>query len=98
VEGILTLCIVYAITAIKGGGWYWQQSVLQTLGMPRFDWIPESVWVADFGDFYMLYGGLVLAYNTIERLVPRTQRSRNNIDTDVLSQRSQCHEDSPRSR
>jgi ethanolaminephosphotransferase len=70
VEGILTLCIVYAITAVKGGGWYWQQSVLQVVGVPKFDWIPERVWTADFGDFYMLYGGLVLVYNTIERLGP----------------------------
>jgi ethanolaminephosphotransferase len=70
VEGILTLCIVYAITAVKGGGWYWQQSMLQTLGVPHWDWIPQQAWEADFGDFYMLYGGLVLVFNTIERYVP----------------------------
>ena len=70
VEGIITLCIVYAITAVKGGGWYWQQSVLETFGVPRFDWIPDIVWNQDFGDFYILYGGLVLTYNTIERFVP----------------------------
>jgi ethanolaminephosphotransferase len=69
VEGILTLCIVYAITAVKGGGSYWQQSMLQTLGVPHWDWIPQQAWEADFGDFYMLYGGLVLVFNTIERYV-----------------------------
>ena len=71
VEGILTLCIVYAITAVKGGGWYWQQSMLQALGVPKSDWIPELARKADFGDFYILYGGLVLVFNTVERSVLR---------------------------
>lgn len=69
VEGILTLCVVYAITAVKGGGWYWQQPMLETLGMPRFSWLPQSAYEADFGDFYVLYGGLVLAFNVFERYV-----------------------------
>ena len=69
VEGILTLCVVYAITAVKGGGWYWQQSVLSVIGVPKYEWIPESIYAADFADFYMLYGGLVLVYNTVERWV-----------------------------
>lgn len=69
VEGVLTLCIVYAITAVKGGGWYWQQPMLQALGVPRVDWLPQTAYEADFGDFYMLYGGLVLMFNTIERCV-----------------------------
>ena len=43
VEGILTLCIVYAITAFMGGGSYWQQSMLQTLGVPEWKSIPEVV-------------------------------------------------------
>lgn len=69
VEGILTLAIVYGITAVKGGGWYWQQSMLQALGVPHWGWIPDIAWKADFGDFYMLYGGLVLVYNTVDRFV-----------------------------
>jgi ethanolaminephosphotransferase len=77
VEGILTLCIVYAITAVKGGGWYWQQSMLQTLSVPHWEWIPNQAWEADFGDFYMLYGGIVLVFNTIERYEsPRTAQPR----------------------
>ena len=67
VEGILTLCIVYAITAIKGGGWYWQQPMLEALGFPRVSWLPRQAYEADFGEFYMLYGGLVLVYGTIAR-------------------------------
>ena len=69
VEGILTLCIVYAITAVKGGGWYWQQPMLYALGVPKVEWVPERAYEADFGDFYMLYGGLVLVFNTVERYV-----------------------------
>ncbi|KAK3700325.1 Phosphotransferase [Vermiconidia calcicola] len=78
VEGILTLCIVYAITAVKGGGWYWQQAMLPTLGVPRMAWIPNQVWEADFGDFYMFYGGLVLVYSTVEsaRNVMKTRHDR----------------------
>ncbi|KAK3048995.1 Phosphotransferase [Extremus antarcticus] len=78
VEGILTLCIVYAITAIKGGGWYWQQSMLQTMGVPNYSWIPARAYEADFGDFYMLYGGIVLVFNTIEsaRNVMKSRRDR----------------------
>ena len=66
---MLTLCIVYAITAVKGGGSYWQQPMLQALGLPTPEWLPERALKADFGDFYMLYGGLVLVFNTIERCV-----------------------------
>jgi len=66
VEGILTICIVYAITAVKGAS-YWQQPMLQALGVPVFDWLPKAAYTADFGDFYMVYGSLVLIFNTVER-------------------------------
>lgn len=69
VEGILTLVIVYAITAWKGSGSYWQQSVLQTIGVPHFTFIPDMAYKMDFGEFYVVYGGLVLVYNTAERFV-----------------------------
>lgn len=73
VEGILTLCVVYAITAVKGGGWYWHQPMLETIGVSRKGALghvlPKMAWEADFIDFYMLYGGLVLVFNTIERFV-----------------------------
>ena len=69
VEGILTLCVVYAVTAIKGGGWYWQQPMLETLGLPTPAWLPEAALKADFADFYIFYGGVVLVYNTFERCV-----------------------------
>ena len=67
VEGILTLCIVYAITAIKGGGSFWQQSMLQTFGVPENDFIPEYFYKLPFNEWYMVYGGIVLVFNTLQR-------------------------------
>lgn len=67
VEGIVTLCIVYAITAVKGGGSYWQQPMLTALGVPKYDFLPNVAYEMDFGDFYMVYGGLVLVFNTVQR-------------------------------
>ena len=67
VEGILTLCIVYAVTAVKGGGSYWQQPMLAALGVPHYDVLPKVAYQMDFGDFYLAYGGLVLVFNTVER-------------------------------
>lgn len=66
VEGILTLCVVYAVTAVKGAS-YWQQSMLPALGLPKYGFIPDVIYQADFGAFYMFYGGLVLVFNTVER-------------------------------
>lgn len=67
VEGILTLCIVYAITAIKGGGSFWQQSMLQTFGVPENGLIPEYFYKLPFNEWYMVYGGIVLVFNTLQR-------------------------------
>lgn len=67
VEGILTLVIVYAITAFKGAGSYWQQPMLQALGVPKTGFIPNAAYEMDFGEFYVVYGGLVLVFNTAER-------------------------------
>jgi ethanolaminephosphotransferase len=67
VEGILTLCIVYAITAVKGGGSYWHQSMIQTLGIAKNDLIPEYVYNLAFYEWYMVYGGIVLVANTLQR-------------------------------
>lgn len=66
VEGILTLCIVYAITAIKGGGSFWQQSMLAAFGVPKSSLIPQSLYDMPFNEWYMVYGGLVLIFNTVQ--------------------------------
>lgn len=49
--------------------------MLQTLGVPKYDWIPAAAWNADFGEFYMLYGGIVLVFNTIERYIVQSRLS-----------------------
>ncbi|KAL8800622.1 MAG: hypothetical protein Q9200_007192 [Gallowayella weberi] len=66
VEGILTLCIVYAFTAIKGGGSFWQQSMFQTLGVSKYEFIPNYVYNLPFNEWFMVYGGFVLVFNTLQ--------------------------------
>lgn len=70
VEGILTLCIVYAVTGIKGGGSFWQQSMFQTLGVANHDFIPDYIYTLPFNEWYMVYGGFVLVLNTLQRYFP----------------------------
>lgn len=75
VEGILTLCIVYAITAVKGGGSFWQQSMLQTVGVSKHDMIPDYFYEMPWNQWYMVYGGLVLVANTVQRYATSNFRS-----------------------
>ncbi|KAF2274472.1 Choline/ethanolaminephosphotransferase [Westerdykella ornata] len=65
VEGILTLCIVYAVTAFLGGGSFWQHSLLESIGIRNNDMIPDSLYKLAWNEWYMVYGGVVLVYNTI---------------------------------
>ena len=67
VEGIVTLCIVYAVTAIKGGGSFWQQSLFQTIGVPKLAVIPDVIYDMPWNEAYIVYGGLVLTFNTVQR-------------------------------
>jgi ethanolaminephosphotransferase len=80
VEGILTMCLMYAFTAYVGGGSFWQQSMLRTLGIPKLDIIPEFVYETRFTEWWMFYGGIVLAYNTFASAqnVIRTRRARGD--------------------
>jgi ethanolaminephosphotransferase len=86
VEGILTLCVVYAITAIKGGGSYWQQPMLPALGAPFISNLPKFLYTMDFGDWYMVYGTVILAYNTLSsiRNVLDARRDRGDAPYDAL--------------
>ena len=61
------LCAVYAFTAVKGGGSFWQQPMLPTLGVAKFSVIPESIYELPFNEWNMVYGGIVLLINTIQR-------------------------------
>lgn len=65
VEGILTLCIVFALTALKGGAHFWHQPLLATLSIPHLPFIPTYVYSLPFTEWYMVYGGIVLAFNTV---------------------------------
>lgn len=67
VEGVLTLVLVFAITGIKGGGSFWQQSMLATIGVGRYGFIPDTVYDLNWGEWYMVYGGLVLIFATGSR-------------------------------
>lgn len=67
VEGILTLCIVYALTAYLGGGSFWQQSLLESIGVNNYDFIPDLLYNMAWNEWYMVYGGIVLVFNTISR-------------------------------
>lgn len=78
VEGILTLCIVYALTAYFGGGSFWQQSMLQTIGIENYSFIPDYVYSLAWNEWYMVYGGIVLVFNTVSSAlnVMKARRSR----------------------
>jgi ethanolaminephosphotransferase len=67
VEGIATMCLMYAFTAYVGGGSFWQQSMFQTIGVPKLGFIPDVVYETIFTEWWMVYGSIVLAYNTISR-------------------------------
>ena len=86
VEGILTLCIVYALTAVKGGGTFWHQPMLPTLHVPNPGFIPAQLYDMPWTDWYMVYGGLVLVFNTISSAqnVIASRRSRKQDPTEAL--------------
>jgi ethanolaminephosphotransferase len=67
VEGILTLCVIYALTAYLGGGSFWQHSMLQSLGVAKRDSIPDLLYNMAWNEWYMVYGGAVLVFNTVSR-------------------------------
>ncbi len=60
---------MYAITAVKGGGSFWQQSMLQTIGVAKHGIIPDYLYDMPWNQWYMVYGGLVLVANTVQRYV-----------------------------
>ena len=74
VEGILTLCIVYATTAYLGGGSFWQKSLLASIGVPNYDFIPDAVYKLAWNEWYMVYGSIVLIFNTVSRYVLELHR------------------------
>lgn len=69
VEGILILVFVYAFTAIKGGASFWQQAALPTMGIAPHSFIPDIIYNAQFNELYMVQGGTILVFNTVQRYV-----------------------------
>lgn len=63
----MTLCIVYAVTAYIGGGSFWQQSMLETIGVEKQSAIPEIIYNLSWNEWWMFYGGVVLVFNTLSR-------------------------------
>jgi ethanolaminephosphotransferase len=49
-----------------GGGSFWQQSMLRTLGIPNFAFIPDFVYEMPFTEWWMVQGGTVLVLNTVQ--------------------------------
>ena len=80
VEGILTLCLVYAFTAFVGRGSFWQQSMLETIGVPDMAIIPDFLYELPFAQWWLVYGGVVLVFNTVQR-----QASLRTMFNDVLT-------------
>jgi ethanolaminephosphotransferase len=74
VEGILTLCIVYALTALLGGGSFWQRSLLETVGVSKSAAIPDAIYNLAWNEWYMVYGGVVLVFNTVSRYAASAMR------------------------
>ncbi|TKA65842.1 hypothetical protein B0A49_06856 [Cryomyces minteri] len=87
VEGILTLVAVYALTAYNGGGSFWQQSLFRTLGLEKHGFVPDTIYELAFNEWYMVYGGVVLIFNTVQSAlnVMSARRSRGQrADTALL--------------
>lgn len=69
VEGVLTLCVVFAFTAYKGGASFWHRPMLETVGIPKFDPIPDWVYKMPFTQWYMIYGAIMLFFATGSSIV-----------------------------
>lgn len=64
VEGVLTLCLVYAITAYMGGGSFWHQPMLESVGVSKPSFLSEQVYNMPWTQWYLVYGAFVLFFAT----------------------------------
>ncbi|KAJ5475455.1 hypothetical protein N7539_007742 [Penicillium diatomitis] len=64
VEGVLTLCTVYAITAYQGGGSFWHQPMMETVGVTKPSFLSQQVYEMPFTQWYLVYGAFVLFFAT----------------------------------
>ena len=68
VEGVLTLVVIYFVTWLKGGGSYWQQPMLPSIGVPKSGLIPDSLYQQSWAQWWMLQGGAILCFNTFSSI------------------------------
>lgn len=81
VEGILTLCTVYSITAYMGGGSFWHQPMLEVMGVDKPSFLSESVYEMHFTHWYLVYGAVVLFFATGSSIINVMQvRRRRGLD------------------
>ncbi|KAL4821051.1 CDP-alcohol phosphatidyltransferase-domain-containing protein [Aspergillus spinulosporus] len=64
VEGVLTLCVVFGFTAYMGGGSFWHQSMFETIGVPKLEFIPKQLYDLPFTQWYLIYGAIMLFFAT----------------------------------
>ncbi|EAL92903.1 aminoalcoholphosphotransferase [Aspergillus fumigatus Af293] len=69
VEGVLTLCTVFAFTAYQGGGSFWHRPMLETIGIPKLDVIPAYLYEMPFTQWYLIYGAIILFFATGSSIV-----------------------------
>lgn len=69
VEGVLTLCIVFAFTAYAGGASFWHRPMLETIGIPKLEVMPEHIYQMPFTQWYMVYGAVVLLFATVSSIL-----------------------------
>ncbi|KAG0133111.1 hypothetical protein HOY82DRAFT_483162, partial [Tuber indicum] len=78
VEGVLTLCAVYAVTTFKAGS-FWQRPMPEALGLPSPGFLAPVLRDMSFTQWYLVYGGIILAFNIVQSShnVTRARRSKN---------------------
>lgn len=64
VEGLLTICTVYAFTAYVGGGSFWHQPMLSTFGISKPAFLSNTLYEMPFTQWYLVYGAFVLIFAT----------------------------------
>lgn len=69
VEGVLTLCTVFAFTAYEGGGSFWHRPMFETIGIAKSDFIPEQLYSMPFTQWYLVYGAVLLFFATGSSIV-----------------------------
>lgn len=64
VEGVLTLCTVYSITAYMGAGSFWHQPALKLIGLSKPTFMTDQIYNLHFTQWYIVYGAFVLFFAT----------------------------------